>query len=418
MMIRPSCWRRPLMLALGLIASAAHGAPVAALAEKDAAIAAPFPTGPRIFSHDPRVLLRKRARPQAERKNDPALVRLFDDADKAMRETPFSVVEKAVLPPSGDKHDYLSLAPYAWPDPRKPNGLPYLLRDGQINPERDSIPDHRAFARICDLTETLGLAYFFSDDERFAAKAAQLLRTFFVAPATRMSPNLKFAQIVRGKDNGRSSGIIDTAVIVKLVDGLGLLTPSKSFTPADRRGLDAWLRDYLTWLRESDLGRKEGRAGNNHGTWYDVEVVALALATGQADLASETLNFARKRRIGRQIDPDGEQPEELRRTRPWHYAVFNLEALVLLANMGERTGVDLWRYQTPDGRSIRQALAWLLPFAFGEKPWSLHDIDGMNPDAIEPALREAAAALKDAELAAAVEKMKQDRGDRLRLLVD
>ena len=373
---------------------------------------------PRIFLHDPSALLRKKLHWRSDRKAEPAVTRLLDNADEALRSKPISIVDKEVVPPSGDKHDYLSLAPYAWPDPRKPNGLPYLIRDGEVNPERDRIPDHRSLARLCDLVETLGLGYFFTDDDKYAAHAARLLHAFFVDRETRMNPNLRFAQGVRGKEDGRAAGIIDGACIPRMIDGVGLLAPSKAWTAADRQAIDRWFSDYLAWLRESDLGRKEGRAGNNHGTWYDVQVASLQLATGKHEDAVETLSFARKRRIGRQIDPDGRQGEEMRRTRPWHYAAYNLEAMALLANLGDRAGVDLWRYQTADRRSIRQAFAWLLPFALGAKPWAEHDLGGMKPDELLPALREAASSLKDAELAAVVAKLGPQRVDRAWLFAE
>jgi len=414
-------------VALGLVAgTAGHAPPADPSADAKARDAAtgtaksgPDAAGlkvPRIFAHDPALLAQEKARARSEHETGPALAGLLEEADRALREKPFSVVDKTVIPPSGDKHDYLSLAPYYWPGPK--GGLPYVIRDGEINPERDSIPDHRAFARICRLAQTLGLAYFLTDQDKYAAHAALLLRAFFVAPATRMNPSLRFAQAVRGKEEGRAAGIIDTAPVVALVDGLGLLEPSPSLTKADRDGLRTWMRDYLSWLLQSDLGRKEGRARNNHGTWYDVQVVALALATGQIDLATETLSFARKRRIGRQIEPDGRQPEELRRTRAWHYASFNLRALVLLANLGERVGVDLWHYQTPDGRSIRKAIAYLAPFAVADKPWELAEIGGIKTEELAPILRQAAWALKDAELSAAADKLEPNRRDYLWLWLD
>lgn len=40
----------------------------------------------------------------------------------------YTVVNKAVLPPSGDKHDYMSMAPYWWPDETKPDGLPIQVQ--------------------------------------------------------------------------------------------------------------------------------------------------------------------------------------------------------------------------------------------------------------------------------------------------
>jgi hypothetical protein len=323
--------RRFHVLALALLlAQACAGRQSAAAVATPAA--QPSPPGPRVFLHAPEALARHKARWLSDPQHpEPALARLLDDARKALAEEPFSVTEKNVLPPSGDKHDYLSLAPYAWPDPRKPDGLPYLMRDGQTNPERDSIADHAYFSRMVALTETLGLAYYFSGDEVFAKHAALLLRTFFVEPATRMNPNLNFAQGVRGKEAGRATGIIDTAGMARLLDGAQLLMDSPALSKEDRDGLLSWFRDYLAWLRESELGRREGQARNNHGTWYDVQVVSLALATGQIEVARETLQFGHKRRIGRQIEPDGRQPEELTRTKSWHYSIFNLQAFVALA---------------------------------------------------------------------------------------
>ena len=386
---------------------------------QSSALSAEAPALPQILLHPPENLPLRKVRWKADQQHpEPALARLLDDARKALRERPFSVTEKKVTPPSGDKHDYLSLAPYAWPDPSRPEGLPYLNRDGEVNPERDSIPDHQYFSRLANLTETLGLAYFFTEDESYARHAALLLRTFFVDPATRMNPTLKFAQGVRGKEDGRPAGIIDTVPIARLVDGVGLLRGSKSLAKDDEKGLDDWFRDYLSWLRDSDLGRREGQSKNNHGTWYDVQVVSLALATAQIDLAREVLEFSHKRRIGREIEPDGRQPEELRRTRSWHYAIYNLQALVALSNLGDRIGVDLWRYQTPDGRSIRKAIEWLIPFARGEQSWPAQNIDGMKVEELWPVVREAADRLHDAHLLEVSSTLGGAASDRLLLFLD
>ena len=149
-----------------------------------------------------------------------------------------------------------------------------------------------------------------------------------------------------------------------------------------------------------------------------MQVVALALATGQVDLARETLQFSHKRRIGRQIDPDGSQPEELQRTKSWHYSIFNLQAFVELANLGDRAGVDLWTYQTSDGRSIRKAIDWLIPFGTGDKPWTTPEIGGFKSEALWPVVREAAFRLRDPQLAAAAARLGTHQEDRLLLFVE
>jgi hypothetical protein len=384
-----------------------------------AALPPPVLPLPHTFLHAPEALGKHKARWLADRDHpEPALAHLFADAAKDLTQLPFSVTEKSAVPPSGDQHDYMSLAPYAWPDPKRPDGLPYVTRDGRINPERDGIPDHLQFARIVSTTETLGLAYYFTDDERFAEHAALLLHAFFVDPATRMNPNLQFAQGVRGKEPGRAAGLIDTAEIARLIDGIQLLLPSTALAPTLRERLFAWFRDYLAWLQDSELGRKGSRAPNNQGTWYDVQVVALALATGQSELAQEVLLFSRKRRIGREIEPDGSQPEELGRTRSWHYCLFNLRALVELASLGDRAGVNLWLYTTPDGRSLRKAIDWLLPYALGQKPWATPEIGGVNRAELWPIVRLAAYRLGDAQLAKVAAQLGATEDDRLSLAVE
>jgi hypothetical protein len=149
-----------------------------------------------------------------------------------------------------------------------------------------------------------------------------------------------------------------------------------------------------------------------------VQVVSLAIATGQLELARETLLFARKRRIGREIEPGGEQPEELRRSNSWHYSIYNLEAFVALAGLGDAVGVDLWHYETPDGRSLRKAIAWLVPSALGKRPWTTPQMGGLRAGELAPVLRAAAARLGDEMFAQAARTLGGDEADRLQLFLD
>jgi hypothetical protein len=167
-----------------------------------------------------------------------------------------------------------------------------------------------------------------------------------------------------------------------------------AWTPGDGQALQNWMRGYLSWLLESQHGKDESRNGNNHETWYDVQVAGLALYTGQADVARRTLEGARAR-IARQIEPDGRQPRELERTRSWDYSIFNLRAFFDLAALGERVGVDLWRDATPEGRGLRRALDFLVPYAAGERPWTLPQITPFRPSELHALLRRAAAAWKE-----------------------
>ena len=339
-------------------------------------ISASAQTNPRVFILDAKQLA-------------PDLVKLERDARKALTSGPFSVTSKATTPPSGDKHDYMSQAPYFWPDPNRPNGLPYIRRDGERNPEIDKITDHRVLDQIESAVETLALAYHSTRNEEYAAKAAALLRVFFLDPATRMNPSLQFAQAIPGLNTGRGIGLIETRGLTRIVDAIGLLAGSKAWTASDQKGMEQWFAKFLQWMLESKNGRDEAAAKNNHGTFYDVQVVSFALFLGKTDLAKSVLETAKTKRIAVQIEPDGRQPLELARTRAWSYSVGNLDGLMRLARLGENVGVDLWNYETRDGRSIRKALEFLQPFASGEKKWSYQQLGEWPPQILLPLIRRA-----------------------------
>jgi hypothetical protein len=373
---------------------------------------------PRVFLVDARRLAETRRSVQAgDRTFDAALRKLEIDAGKALGAGTFSVTSKAATPPSGDKHDYMSQAPYFWPNPKTPNGLPYIRRDGERNPEINKITDHRTLDQMVDGVETLALAYYFKGDEAYAAGAAKLLRAWFLDPATRMNPNLQYAQYVPGVNTGRGIGLIETRGLTRVVDAFGLLEGSKSLTEADRRGVADWYSKFLQWMQESRNGRDESAARNNHGTWYDVQAASYALFLGKNDLAKTVLETAKQKRIAGQIEPDGREPLELVRTKAWSYSVGNLDGLVILAELGGRVGVDLWNYQTADGRGIRRALEYLYPFAVGEKKWEHQQLGGVEPQTLFPLMRRAAAAYHDEKYRVMMSKVPAgDPADRSRLL--
>ena len=169
-----------------------------------------------------------------------------------------------VTPPSGDRHDYMSQAPYWWPDPSRPDGLPYIRKDGERNPEISRITDRDNLGRLGGAVTTLSLAYAYTGHEVYATHAARLVRGWFLAPAMRMNPHLQYGQYIRGINKGRGIGIIETRNLPELLDGVLLLSTSPAWTKADEEGLQAWMRAYLTWLLESTHGREEAKNGNNH----------------------------------------------------------------------------------------------------------------------------------------------------------
>jgi len=278
--------------------------------------AAPADDGPQSSSGSsaqlaplPRVFLLDAGRLQASRQKilaadssvSAAPAQLERDAKRALTAGSFSVMDKDATPPSGDKHDYMSQAPYFWPDPNAAEGSPYIRRDGERNPEINKFRDHQAMSRMADTVDVLAIAYYFTADEQYAAKASQLLRAWFLDPATKMNPNLQFAQAIPGVNSGRGIGLIESICLTRVVDDIGLLHGSKAWTNDDQRGMEEWFASFLKWMQESKNGKDEAAAKNNHGTYYDLQVASYAFFLGKDDLAKSVLQRVGPHRIATQV---------------------------------------------------------------------------------------------------------------------
>jgi hypothetical protein len=340
----------------------------------------------RLFLLDAARLLRARQLIyEGDERTGAADERLLEEAAGALEMGPYSVVDKDELPPSGDRRDYMSLAPYWWPDPEREDGLPYVRRDGEVNEEREHC-DSAPLAAMCSAVNTLATAYFFSDHEDFAARAALFMRTFFLDETTRMNPHLQYSQAIRGHCDGRGIGIIDTHSFSWLVDSIGFLQASASWNSDDQAGIISWFSTYVDWLLESAYGREEAAQKNNHGTCYDVQVAALALFCGRDEVARDALQRVPER-IAAQVEPDGRQPLELARTRSLSYSVMNLTAFFDLADLGRHLGMDWWVYESEQGQSIRRAFYWLVENGIEVEEWSSEQIAPFNVAQWMPLLR-------------------------------
>lgn len=303
----------------------------------------------------------------------PALNQLRSDADLAMQCKPVTVVNKPMLPPSGDKHDYMSTGPYWWPNPDTPDGLPFIRRDGEVYPD-SRLLDLPKLETLCDQVESLALAYYYLDSEQYAERAAVLLRTWFMDEETRVNPNLNFGQGIPGICDGRGIGIIETWNYCKLVEAVGLLERSSAWSEADYCSLQQWFREYLQWLLSSPYGLDELKEHNNHGTYYDLQAAQFALFSGQRELAYQVLREHVFGRIHTQIEPDGLQPHEARRTLGLSYSVMNLLGFCFLARMGQLLDCNIRDYVTADGRSIEKGIDYVLPYLLSEESWPYEQI--------------------------------------------
>ena len=369
----------------------------------------PVVTPPRVFVLRGEALARAKQQVKAgDTTLAPAYEKLMDDARKALREPLLTVTARRVmLAPTGDKHDYLSLSPYWWPDTTKPDGLPYIRRDGVTNPESKTDLDQPRVAKLGQVMQTLGLAYYLTGDEKYAERAAMQVRSWFLDSATRMNPHLRFAQLVRGNPRERGSGIIDSRWFIEVVDAVGLIQGSQSWTPDDQLALQDWFRQYLAWLRTSPNGAHEFKAINNHGSWFAAQTAAYALFVGDTAAAREIIT-AIPARIDSQIEPDGQQPIELKRTMSMHYASFNVEALSRLAEMGRHVGVDLWHYEGPSGGSLKRAIDHIVPHIGSTSTWPGQQIKEVEMETLLIHLRRAATVYGDAKYEAALARLPRD----------
>ncbi|MEJ4046567.1 alginate lyase family protein [Erwinia sp. SLM-02] len=298
-------------------------------------------------------------------------------ADKALKQPLLSVTDKGMTPPGGSKHDYLSLSAYWWPDSRQPDGLPWVKRDGHVNPaSKNEQSDGVRLATFTASVQTLTLAWYFSGDRRYADKAIALIRHWFINPATRMNPNLKYAQGVPGIADRRHTGVLDGRYFAtRLVDSLIALRQAPGWRAEDEQQMQRWMKDYLAWLLTSPEGRGEAAAKNNHGSWYSAQVAGIAWYVERPDVIREMIHQAQRRMAG-QLTADGRQPLELARTRSFHYSWFNLQALTALATVAGHSGAgDLWHYRTPQGAGLLTALDFMAPWSDGAKRWPWPSLD-------------------------------------------
>lgn len=291
-------------------------------------------------------------------------------AAKALRTPLVTIVDKAKPSPTGDAHDYISYARYWWPDPSKPDGLPYIRKDGSHNREQVDAGDRKKIDHLVDSVTVLALGWSRLHREECARRAGDWLRAWFVTPATRMKPALDYAQVRLGhnQNRGNASGVIDTRTLAELVAVLPLLQGSPALAPDEEAAIRQWFADYFHWLETGPSAVGEHKAENNHGSWYLVQAVAIARYLGRDDDARRLCEEDRAR-IAWQFEADGRQPLELARADALSYSVFNLVAQLQLARLAHGLGVDLWHYTAPNGGSLKRGLDYLRPYNAAPDKW-------------------------------------------------
>lgn len=300
--------------------------------------------------------------------SSPALMALVNDANSALSKGPFTVTTSAIVPPSGNVHDYYSWAPYWWPscasvtDPNPQHDCQYVREDGKVNPDVTQLNDISTFNSMAKAVSSLTKAYVVTKNEQYAAKAASLIQTFFLDPSTSMNPSASYSQVVRGPGQwtGRAEGLLDMRFLIHVANGAQLLKGSQSWTSSLDAGLQYWFGQYVQWALTSAEGQQEGAAPNNHGSYEAAQIAAYWYYLGQIQQAQGVIQTFLSGAFQGQIDANGEQPLEAARTRPFHYRAFNLQALIVLGKIGSAVGVDVWNAKTAAGSTIQTAVNYLI----------------------------------------------------------
>jgi Alginate lyase len=289
------------------------------------------------------------------------------DANEFLKEKPITVTAFKAKRSAGGIHDYYSEGDYWWPNPKDTSG-PYVRRDGMTNPG-NFVAHRKAMRRLSIQVATLVAAYKMTGDKRYAEHAIKHLLAWFVTKSTMMNPNLKYSQAIKGITTGRGIGIIDTIHLVEVVQAIIVLENAGILKAKDAEAIKDWFRKYLHWLTTSKFGKDERDNGNNHSTCFIMQVAEYAKLVGDTAELNYCRNFYKNVLLPGQMSPGGDFPKELARTKPYGYSLFNLDAMTMVVKILSDKEHDLWNYQTPDGRSLKDALAFMYPYIKDKSSW-------------------------------------------------
>ena len=286
--------------------------------------------------------------------------RVLKAADQYLSEQPVTVTAASSPRSAGGPHDFFSEGDYWWPDPKNPDG-PYIQRDGMSNP--DNFVEHRrAMIRLSLIVPALAAAWKITKQRKYSDHAARHLRAWFIDDATHMNPNLLYGQAIKGKFTGRGTGIIDTLHLVEVARAASRV----GLPAADLAGVKKWFAVYTEWMNTHPYGISERDALNNHGTCWVTQVAAFAELTGDAKLTAYCRDRFMTVLIPNQEAADGSFPQELKRTKPYGYSLFNLDAMAIIAQT-----LGMWKWQMPDGRGMAKAMEYMYPYMLDKKKWPL-----------------------------------------------
>jgi hypothetical protein len=333
--------------------------------------------------------------------------RLRAEAERRLKEGPWTVTAERPQGLTLDIHEYYSESPYWWPQSEDPTA-PYVRKDGQPNPNR-FMANKNALNAMSDTVFVLGTAAYLLDDPRYAQRVARVIRTWFLDPKTHMNPDLENAQAIRNLNNGRGAGILDGRVFIRVVQGLELLAQTGSWDVKEQAAVKKWFQEYLHWLLTSSPAEAEQHSANNHATWWTAQTAAIASYVDDEAAQKTVFAWFRDHIFPHQIRPDGSAPREELRTKSLSYSAFNLEAFTVTCRIAQNQGVDLWSVKSKGGATIATVIEYLQPFLADPTKWSKEQIADFSPDSVY-ALAFAGMGMKKPEYIALYRKLERLEG--------
>lgn len=290
-------------------------------------------------------------------------------AQENLSEAPITVTAASSPRSAGGLNDFYSEGDYWWPDSTNLEG-PYIRRDGLTNP--NNFTDHRkAVVRLSEVVGNLASAYLITKEEKYAKAVIQHLEAWFVNDSTKMNPNLLYAQAIKGRHTGRGIGIIDGIHFMEVVQAIRVLEDHDQVDPAQLKIMKAWFADFVTWLTTHPYGIDEMEHPNNHGTCWNMQVGVYALFTQNDSILQFCRDNYKNRLLPNQMAENGSFPLELDRTKPYGYALFNLDAMTMNCVILSDESDNLWEYHLPNGANMKKGLEYMAPFVADKSSWPL-----------------------------------------------
>jgi hypothetical protein len=289
-------------------------------------------------------------------------------ANEMLAEKPLTVTASSCKRSAGGVHDFYSEGDYWWPDTANPNG-PYIQKDGQTNP--DNFSEHRlAMIRMSEMTSILTSAWLLTGDQKYASKALEHLNAWFVDQNTMMNPNMLYAQAIMGRFTGRGIGLIDAYHLVEVAQSVKILSDNKAIPAEQVTKIKAWFSSFLSWMTTHQYGIDEMNAKNNHGTCWVATASSMAVLTGNAEIAQMCTDRFKTILLPSQMADDGSFPLELKRTKPFGYSLFNIDAMCNVAQILSTPENNLFEFRTEKGQTLKKGLEFIYPFIADKSKWT------------------------------------------------